>query len=81
MSIKVIAPIVLAIAVFLISYFFFAKSQGQLECSSEIGSAKANKIGGIVGMSLAGVLLLVALGLYLKEKFDVIKKTDVTQML
>lgn len=78
MSIKVYTPLFLAVTVFLISYYFFAKSQGQLECSSQIGSAEPNKIGGIVGMSLAAVLLIVALYFWLKTKFDIVKTGSIT---
>lgn len=83
MNAKVILPIILAIATFLIGYFFFAKSQGQLECSSKLDSTNANKNGGIAGMSLAGVLLLVALFFYVKARFDITvvdTRPSVTQM-
>ena len=77
MSLKVKIPLFLSAIVFLISYFFFAKSQGQLECSSQIGSAEPNKIGGIVGMSLAGLLLFVSLYFWLTTKYEIVKTETV----
>ena len=55
--------IILSLVIFMVSYYYIAKSNGQSECNKdkkEIESSQsANYIGGIIGIVIAIILVIV----------------------
>lgn len=54
--------------VFLIGFFFVAKSEGQGDCTEEPSTLFNNKVGGGFGIAIGGLILLVASILSIKSQ-------------